>query len=125
MNFSLTKAIMSITPESGGETTKTSTTMGDAVREFTKAYGPYTFGIVSLLVIWVTIITPVLDRSALDFKSLQNSIESLNTTINSQRSILQDQGKLSDGMQKTSEDMRKTSENLERIIESMDPRIKQ
>jgi hypothetical protein len=112
MNFSLSKAIMSVVPENGGDTTKTSTTMGDAVREFTKAYGPYTFGIVSLLVIWITIIAPVLERSALDFKELQNSIESLNTTINSQRSVLQDQGKLS-------EDMRKTSENLVRALETI------
>jgi hypothetical protein len=43
-------------------------------------YGPYAFGVTSLLVLWYLIVGPQLDRQALDFKNLQQIATSLETT---------------------------------------------
>lgn len=40
-------------------------------------YGPYAFGIISLLIIWFTIVGPQLDRQAIDFERNENAIETL------------------------------------------------
>ena len=44
-------------------------TVKDAVESIIKAYGPFSFGIVSLLVIWFSIISPELNRKQLDFET--------------------------------------------------------
>ena len=38
----------------------------DATESLVKIYGPFAFGVVSLLVMWVAIIAPELDRNAVD-----------------------------------------------------------
>lgn len=35
------------------------------------AYGPYAFGMVSLLLLWYAIVKPTIERNAIDVKSLQ------------------------------------------------------
>lgn len=45
-------------------------TAQEAISSFSKQYGPFAFGVVSLLIIWFAIMAPELDRRQLDFNTL-------------------------------------------------------
>ena len=47
----------------------------EAVESLVKVYGPFAFGIVSLLVIWFSIISPELNRKQLDFETYSGLIK--------------------------------------------------
>jgi hypothetical protein len=87
--------------------------MNEAIKEFVKTYGPFAFGMVSLLILWIAILKPQLDRQTLDYETQRVIIEAQNKTLDAQKSLLRDQ----DGL---SENMRQTSIILERIIREMD-----
>ena len=89
--------------------------VGLNIQSFVQVYGPLAFGIVSLLIIWMTIITPVLDKQSLDFQAQQKLIEQLNETANNQKLIIVDQ-------KQVSESLRQTAIILERTIKTMDDR---
>ena len=40
-------------------------------------YGPYAFGMASLLIIWFTIVAPQLDRQAVDYQKNETVVDSL------------------------------------------------
>jgi len=40
-------------------------------------YGPYAFGMASLLIIWFTIVAPQLDRQAVDYSKNETVVDSL------------------------------------------------
>lgn len=50
-------------------------------------YGPYAFGVASLLLIWFTIVAPQLDRQAVDFEKNQKAVESLQNVASSMEAI--------------------------------------
>lgn len=47
----------------------------ETVESLVKVYGPFAFGIVSLLVIWFSIISPELNRKQLDFEQYSTLIK--------------------------------------------------
>ncbi len=52
----------------------------DSIEGVAKTYGPYAFGVVSLLVIWVVIIGPQLEAHRLDFETHQSIVETSRDT---------------------------------------------
>lgn len=50
-------------------------------------YGPYAFGVASLLLIWFTIVGPQLERQSVDFQKNETVIESLRSVANSMETI--------------------------------------
>ena len=50
-------------------------------------YGPYAFGVASLLLIWFTIVAPQLERQSVDFQKNETVIESLRSVANSMETI--------------------------------------
>lgn len=99
--------------------------MNESLKEFAKQYGPFAFGIFSLLVIWVVIITPVLDRNTLDFKQQQELIKLLNTSINSLNNVAVEQNRLSETLKESAvllEDaVKRHNESSHRNVESTAP----
>ena len=69
-------------------------------------YGPYAFGVVSLLVIWFSIVKPELDSRQINFKAHNETLQMLGE----QTRIQQD----------TARTMLSASQTLERIIERLD-----
>lgn len=75
-------------------------------------YGPYAFGLASLLVIWLYIVQPQLQMQALDFSAQQAAIDALQELNSSQRST-------ADILAKTSSSLEIVSATLERTAEKM------
>lgn len=69
--------------------------MGEIFKEFSKQYGPHAFGLLSVLIIWVAIVNPIIEKNTLDFAAQQKVLEALNNTLNIQQSIIRDQERLS------------------------------
>lgn len=53
----------------------------------TQVYGPYGFGLASLLLIWFTIVSPELARNSIDYKKSEEIIESMRGIISSQEVV--------------------------------------
>lgn len=68
-------------------------------------YGPYAFGIASLMLIWFTIVGPQLDRQAIDFEKNQQAVDSLKQVANSMEAI--------------SRSMERTATVLESVVEQV------
>lgn len=66
-------------------------------------YGPYAFGVVSLLIIWYSIVSPQLERQAIDYQKNEEVVASL-------RSISQ-------SMESASRSMERTALILDRITD--------
>jgi hypothetical protein len=52
----------------------------------TRIYGPYAFGLVSILLIWFFIVGPELDRKELDFEKQAEIVESMKDIASTMRS---------------------------------------
>lgn len=78
----------------------------EAVDGMVKVYGPFAFGIVSLLVIWLAIIQPELENKRLDFDAQQVLIEKL--------------GQENRQSQEIARTLRDTAVVLERIVTKID-----
>jgi hypothetical protein len=71
-------------------------------------YGPYAFGVVSLLIVWYTIVAPQLDRQAVDYEKNERHIESLRSVASSMEAI-------SRSMERTAVVLDSVVERMERI----------
>lgn len=76
-------------------------------------YGPYAFGVVSLLLIWFSIVRPELSRNKIDFEANQAVAISLTQHDLAQKEIV-------DTMQKTSQSLEMTAKILERMLQHLD-----
>jgi hypothetical protein len=70
-------------------------------------YGPYAFGVVSLLIIWYMIVSPQLERQALDFKRNESVIEN-------QREILASMATIVRSVEQTAQVLEQVTKNLDR-----------
>ena len=68
-------------------------------------YGPYAFGIVSLLIIWFTIVSPQLEKQSIDFERNERAIETLKEVGHS--------------MDQVSRSMERTATVLETLVQKM------
>lgn len=68
-------------------------------------YGPYAFGVCSLLIVWYTIVSPQLDRQAIDYEKNEKHIEALRGVASSMEAI--------------SRSMERTATVLETVVERM------
>jgi len=68
-------------------------------------YGPYAFGVASLLLIWFTIVGPQLDRQKVDFEKNEKVVESL-------RSV-------SSAMENVSRSMERTATILDSVVKKV------
>lgn len=50
-------------------------------------YGPYAFGVASLLLIWFTIVGPQLDRQKVDFEKNEAVVESLRSVASTMENV--------------------------------------
>lgn len=69
-------------------------------------YGPYAFGVASLLIVWYTIVSPQLDRQAIDYEKNEKHIEALRGVASSMEAI--------------SRSMERTATVLETVVERME-----
>ncbi len=69
-------------------------------------YGPYAFGVVSLLIVWYTIVGPQLDRQAVDYQENEKHIKALHD--------------VSTSMETLSRSMERTAMVLEGIVDRME-----
>lgn len=73
-------------------------------------YGPYAFGVASLLIVWYTIVGPQLDRQAVDFEKNERHVEAIQNVAGSMEAI--------------SRSMERTAVVLESVVERMEKQIK-
>ncbi len=78
-----------------------------------RSYGPYAFGVVSLLLIWFTIVAPELDSRKLDYEQ-QTEI------VNQQRQIAETMKTTAITMQTTATMMDATTQVLGRAVEKLE-----
>ena len=71
-------------------------------------YGPYAFGVVSLLIVWYTIVSPQLDRQQVDYEKNERHVESLRSVASSMEAI-------SRSMERTAVILDSVVERMERI----------
>ena len=76
-------------------------------------YGPYAFGVASLLLIWFSIVRPELSRNKIDFEANQAVITSLSQHDIAQREIAAT-------MEKTSHTLEMIAKILERTLSRLD-----
>lgn len=57
------------------------------IMSFGQLYGPYAFGVASLLLIWFTIVKPELNQRNFDFKAQMEVLQSLNERDVAQKEI--------------------------------------
>lgn len=70
-------------------------------------YGPYAFGVASLLIIWYTIVSPQLERQAIDYEKNEKVVETLRGVAASMEAI--------------SRSMERTATVLETVVQRVDP----
>ena len=70
-------------------------------------YGPYAFGVVSLLIIWYTIVSPQLERQAIDYEKNEKVVETLRGVAASMEAI--------------SRSMERTATVLETVVQRVEP----
>jgi len=80
--------------------------MKDILDLLGKTYGPYAFGIISLLIIWWVMLKPLLDKQALDFEAQRKIIELQNASLADQRQI--------------SENMRQTAAIMDKLMSKLE-----
>lgn len=80
---------------------------------FATIYGPYAFGVASLLIIWFSIVKPELDHRAIDFKAQMDILKTLGERDRQQESIAR-------SMQETAQTMAATAAVLERTVQRLD-----
>lgn len=78
-------------------------TQVNPLSEFTKTYGPFAFGIASLLILWFTIMNPELKSNRVDFQQLN--------------AISKEQARQVDVMHSTATILDNVVKRLERIVE--------
>lgn len=76
-------------------------TRAKLIERYMTVYGPYAFGVVSLLVIWFTIVRPELARNQLDFDR--------------QQSIVDTQREIASTQKQTAETLDRTAARLEAV----------
>jgi hypothetical protein len=76
------------------------------IRTLNSAYGPYAFGVVSLLLIWFTIVRPELQANKLDFDAFQKTLTTMQNISTQQEAI--------------SQTLTLNSKTLERMIDKME-----
>ena len=87
------------------------------VREISNIYGPYAFGVISLLLIWFTIVKPELANRSLDFAAQNEILISLTDRDRTQSEIAR-------SLASTAESIQLTAKILERAVERMEGREK-
>lgn len=70
-------------------------------------YGPYAFGVASLLIIWYTIVSPQLERQAVDYEKNEKVVETLRGVASSMEAI--------------SRSMERTATVLETVVQRVAP----
>lgn len=73
-------------------------------------YGPYAFGVASLLIVWYWIVGPQLDRQAVDFEKNEKHVEAIQNVATSMEAI--------------SRSMERTAVVLESVVERMEKQVK-
>ena len=85
----------------------------DVFTLFAQLYGPYAFGVASLLLIWFAIVKPELNNRAIDFKAHAEVLATL-----AERDRTQDE--IARSMSSTAQTMAVTAQILERTVERLD-----
>jgi len=70
-------------------------------------YGPYAFGMVSLLIVWFFIVAPQLDRQQIDYEKNEKVVESLRSVATSMEAI--------------SRSMERTATILDAVVKRVEP----
>ena len=68
-------------------------------------YGPYAFGVISLLIVWYAIVSPQLERQAIDFKRNESVVESTREIAKSMENVVI-------GLQKTADALEHAIEKI-------------
>jgi len=76
------------------------------VQLLSTVYGPYAFGMISLLIIWYTIVSPQLERQAVDYDKNEKAVEALRGVASSMETI--------------SRSMERTATVLENVVKQLD-----
>jgi hypothetical protein len=94
------------------ETFQTTSLSGGIIQLLATTYGPYAFGVISLLIVWFSIVKPELQRSVLDFQAMQ--------TVTTELKVVQDiSAKVSSQQQATADTMQRTAELLSEIVKEL------
>lgn len=91
--------------------------MQDSAKTFANllasVYGPYAFGVTSLLIIWFAIVAPELSSRKVDHAANVELIQQLNKIYASQNEVMR-------AMERTAESLSTTATILERITDAID-----
>jgi hypothetical protein len=77
----------------------------EAVKDYADRYGPFAFGVLSLLLIWFAVVKPELNRRDLDF-------DQMNALLGQQKAIVDSMQRISDNQTVTAKLMERTANTL-------------
>lgn len=81
-------------------------------RLLNQAYGPYAFGVITLLIVWFVVVRPTLEANRIDTQEVQQIAETLRDVSESNRLV-------STSVERTSQTMAATADTLERTAQSL------
>jgi len=85
------------------------------VKNYFDAYGPYAFGVFSLLIIWFAIVKPELNARSMDFEATVKIVDTLQSISATQNDITRSMDSTSKSMEITAKILEHTVTNLQEI----------
>lgn len=82
-------------------------------------YGPYAFGVVSLLVVWFVIVAPQLESQRVDFKQQQEVVQQLNDLSRTHAQTANTLNQASRALETTARTLERTIERLEKYTDGV------
>lgn len=83
------------------------------IQKFSETYGPFAFGLVSLLLIWFVIVRPELATRTIDFERQQNLVDQMSIVASTLEQTAETLGKTSVVLQMTTDNLSKVCDKIE------------
>ena len=79
-----------------------------SIPRFMEIYGPYAFGVISLLLIWFTIVKPQLERQQIDFSRYEAVLDKLKDFTSGQQEVVRSMERTSNILDNITKRLEKT-----------------
>jgi len=99
---------------------ETPITIQNALESYVKNYGPFAFGIITLLILWFSIVKPQMDRQALDWDGQYKVTQQLFISVEALNKVTQ---QLTVSME-TAKQTNATLEKMSGILDEITRRLK-
>jgi hypothetical protein len=85
--------------------------------EYERRYGPYAFGVLSLLIVWIAIVGPALDRARIDTAALKEISDDQTRRM---VAVTEQQGQITQAQRATADVLNSATIRLDKITERLE-----